>query len=85
MVSRFTLHSRKAQNWVIDRIEEGWAVLECSGTLESINVLVSNLPPGIKPGVTVVKLKNGWIINEADTADRAARIHKRFNRIKSRN
>ena len=75
--------TRPAQKWVIDRFEETWAVLECVETRESITLLISTLPKGSRPGATLVKTGSGWLINEADTRERAENIRERFERLKS--
>jgi hypothetical protein len=73
---------RAAPKWIIDRVEEGWAVLENPDTRESFSLPMSQLPKDAKPGSTLVKIDSKWYVNEADTAARSARIKDKFSRLK---
>jgi len=76
--------TRPVPKWVIDRIEEGWAVLENTSTLESINLPQSQLPEGVKPGDMLVRQNGKWYLDHAGTKSRAEDVHERFARIKAR-
>ena len=83
--SSFTIISRPLPKWVVDRFEEGWAVLDNSDTFESISLPTDGLPAGIKPGDTLVKQNGKWYKDKTDSADRKKRISERFARIKNMN
>jgi len=76
---------RPAHRWIIDRFEESWAVLENPDTREVISIPVNQLPQDARPGTTLIRTEMKWYVNEADTAERAARIKEKFAQIKSRN
>ena len=77
---------REVPAWVVDRIEEGWAVLNNTTTRESISLPVSSLPKKISPGDTLRKHHElGWFKDDAETAARAERIKNSFARIKAAN
>jgi len=82
MVAKFSSHKRPAPKWVVDRIEEGWAVLDSAG--ETINIPIKNLPPNTKSGDTLVKHGINWYRDDAETEKRAKEIKERFERIKKR-
>ncbi|MCL2217500.1 MAG: DUF3006 domain-containing protein [Defluviitaleaceae bacterium] len=76
---------RAAPRWVIDRIEESWAVLENTSTMETINLPVKNLPRDARPGDSLIQQNSKWYKDEADTQDRAKRISEAFQRVKAAN
>ncbi|MCL1844248.1 MAG: DUF3006 domain-containing protein [Defluviitaleaceae bacterium] len=78
------IEQRPAPQWVCDRVEESWAVLENSDTREVISLPLSSLPKNTRPGSTLVKFESKWYINEAETTARAKEINKRFAAIKAR-
>ncbi|MCL1882172.1 MAG: DUF3006 domain-containing protein [Defluviitaleaceae bacterium] len=80
--SPINLIHRQAPKWVIDRIEEEWAVLENTETLESISIPLTSLPKKICEGGTLIKINSKWYLNEAETAARKTRINDRFERLK---
>jgi len=65
-------------------VENGWAVLENSDTLENINLPLTNLPNDVKPGDTLVRQDGKWYKDDAETAARRKRISERFARIKQK-
>jgi hypothetical protein len=77
--------SRETPKWVIDRIEESWAVLENSETHKIISLPIASLPKDARPGSTIIKHNGKWYVNEADSAARQTRISERFARIKAKN
>jgi len=77
--------SRAVPQWVVDRIEEGWVVLENTDTLESISIPQQALPKNTNPGDTLIKQNSKWYKNDAETEARKKRISERFARIKSGN
>ena len=77
--------SRPVPKWVIDRIEDGWAVLDNSDTLESISLPLALLPDGIQPGDTMVRKNSKWYKDDAETSARKKRISERFAKIKAAN
>jgi len=70
--------------WTVDRIEEGWAVLNNTDTLESINIPLSLLPQNTNPGDTLIRLDGKWYKNDTETAARKQRISERFARIRAK-
>jgi len=76
--------TRLVPNWVIDRIEDGWAVLENTSTREVISVHATKIPDRAKPGDTLLNYKSKWLINLADTKARAERVKARFSQVKGR-
>ena len=84
MAASYELITRLVPSWVIDRIEDGWAVLDNTSTHESINVPIANIPSKAKPGDTLMKYKSKWYINHVDSADRISRINERYSGIRSR-
>ena len=80
----FTTINRPCPQWVIDRFEEEWAVLENSETHEIISLPIEKLPKGVQPGSTLIRTNSKWYVNEAETAAREARINERFARIKAK-
>jgi len=77
--------NRPVPLWVIDRVENGWAVLENGDTMESISLPVEGLPGGVKPGDTLVRVEGKWHRHDAETAARKKQIGDRFARIKAAN
>ena len=71
--------------WVIDRFEEGWAVLENCETTECEDFPRSEMPKGAKAGSTVYIQDGQWCIDHEDTAARRKRIMEKFNKIKKAN
>jgi len=70
--------------WVIDRIEEGWAVLE-NAAMDTVDFPRANLPDGAQPGDTLVWQNGSWQFDHAETASRAQRIRERLARIRAAN
>jgi len=70
--------------WVIDRIEEGWAVLE-NAAMDTVDLPQASLPEGTQPGDTLVWQNNTWHFDHAETASRAQRIRERLARIRAAN
>lgn len=68
---------------IIDRIEDGFAVVELDGGVCSIPL--SDAPAGVREG-QVVKVEDGRIVSvdEEATARRAAAMHSRFQRLRRR-
>jgi len=70
--------------YVIDRIESGYAMLENAQTLGIFSLPEEELPPGAKPGHTLVNIRGIWHIDHEDTAARCKRISEKFARLKRR-
>jgi len=71
--------------WVIDRIEDGVAVLENTETDETLELPKKSLPKGAKEGQVLTDdgVSGGALrIDKEETAARAARIRERFERLK---
>jgi len=68
---------------VVDRIENGWAVLDNTDTLESVNLPMGVLPEETRPGDTLVRQDGKWYKDDNETAARKQRISERFARIKA--
>lgn len=71
--------------WVIDRIEDGIAVLENAETGETLERPKKELPKGAKEGQVLTDggVDGGALtIDREETAARAARIRERFERLK---
>ena len=76
---------RPIPRWVVDRVENGWAVLDNTDTLENINLPLSNLPKNTKPGDTLVRQGGKWYKDDIETAARQTRISERLAKIKAKN
>lgn len=61
--------------WIIDRIEEDIAVVECNG--HRFNVPLSVLPPDIKEGDTVHTEKNDSNVKGQDARNLMNRVFKK--------
>jgi len=78
--------------YIIDRIEDGRAVLECLETDESVDIDAMELPKEAKEGdvVCAVDCSDGnaegetYIIDHASTEERRARLTKRMNDLFAR-
>jgi len=68
--------------WVIDRIEEGIAVLENTETQETLELAKNVLPKGCREGHVLKKEGDGFIRDPEGTAARVAMIQEKFNRLK---
>jgi len=69
---------------VIDRIENGIAVLECKATYEIIELPVNALPKGAREGHMLVKTGETFTIDRAATQARREEIKQRFEKILGR-
>ena len=73
-------------HWIVDRIEEGRAVvLENVKTQEILVVPRRDMPRGVKSGDALIKEESHWIIDEAETSARAKRINDKWNKLKRLN
>ena len=72
-------------NWIIDRFEEGCAVIEETGSLEVILCPIADLPKGVKEGDVLIREGAKFIANPAETAARTARIQSKMDRLKKGN
>jgi len=71
--------------FTVDHFEEDYAVLECSTTHETIDLLRSELPKNLRPG-DVLMCRNGeWSIDHAATEALKTEIFDLFERIKQKN
>jgi hypothetical protein len=65
----------------VDRVEEGYAVVEHDGEFE--NIPLSQLPSGVREGDLLKKTEKGWSTDAAETENRrqalAARRRKLLN------
>jgi len=72
--------------WVIDRIEDGVAVLENTETDETLERPKKELPKSAKEGQVLTDdgVAGGALrIDKEETVARAARIRERFERLKA--
>lgn len=62
------------ENYIIDRIEEDFAVIECDG--EMLNIKLNILPEGVKSGDVLTKSDGNFIINQQEQQTRQQKILK---------
>ncbi|MCL2398251.1 MAG: DUF3006 domain-containing protein [Defluviitaleaceae bacterium] len=67
---------------VIDRFEEGLAVLEDTETFECIECPVANLPKGAREGDVLTKSGEGYLLDPKETEARILRIKEKMKRLK---
>lgn len=69
---------------IIDRIEGEFFVVECEDAA-TMNIPTADAPAGAREGA-VVELQNGIItaVDEAATAERAAKLRARLERLKKK-
>ena len=70
-------------SYVLDRFEEGFAVLENTNTLENITIPPTELPKS-RAGDSLYWKNGEWHVDHAETKARAERIRQQFARIKAR-
>ena len=70
--------------WVIDRLEEGLAVLENTENLENIVCPVTDLPDGAREGDTLTREGTRFLLNPEVTAARSRRIREKMERLKKK-
>jgi len=68
-------------NYIIDRIEDGIAVLECQVTNEIIEVPRKALPKGAREGQLLQKDGDGFAIDKTATERRRQEMRARLDRI----
>ena len=69
--------------WVIDRIEEGVAVLENTNNLENLLRPLAELPKGVQEGSALVCEAGSFFLDTSDEAVmRSRRIREKFDRLK---
>ena len=69
------------EKWIIDRIEEGLAVLEYG--FDSIICPITNLPEGVREGSVLIKDGMNFLLDASEeTAARSHRIREKFERLK---
>lgn len=61
------------RKFVLDRIEENKAVLECENG-ESVTLEIKALPPNIKEGDVLVFGEGSYFLNEKETEERRQKI-----------
>jgi len=69
--------------FIIDRFEEGFALLENPETLEISEYPRAKLPKGAKEGDVLTESDGILRLDSAETESRAARIRERFRKIKT--
>ena len=70
--------------WVIDRIEDGIAVLENTQTGETCELLRTSLPKGCREGHVLKKEADCFVPDPEGTAQRVAGIKSKFDRLKAK-
>jgi len=71
--------------YIIDRIEDGIAVLECQATKEIIELPRKALPRGAREGQMLLKEEDGFVIDKAGTQKRKDEMRARLDRILGKN
>ena len=69
------------EEFTVDRIEEGIAVLENRKTLKTENVEKEKLPKEIKEGDILNKINGKYFINETRTKEATERIQEKMNKL----
>ena len=69
------------EEFTVDRIEEGIAVLENRKTLKIENVEKEKLPKDIKEGDILNKINGKYFINETRTKEATERIQEKMNKL----
>jgi len=70
------------KSYIIDRIEDGIAVLECiKGSKEIIEIPRKALPKGAREGQVLCQNADGYIIDHEATAKRRSQMRERLNRL----
>jgi len=68
--------------WIIDRYEEGFAILEDSETREILEISRKEMPKGAREG-HVLKIENGqYCLDLDETARRKQMILEKFSKLK---
>ena len=68
--------------WIIDRCEEGFAILEDSETQEILEINRKDLPKGAREG-QALKIENGqYLVDLEETARRKQMILEKFNKLR---
>jgi len=70
--------------WVIDRIEEGIAVLENTETGEICELQRADLPKGCREGHVLKKEGTSFLADPEGTATRVKNIQSKFDRLKAK-
>jgi len=71
-------------NYVVDRIEDGIAVLECIQTNEVIEMPRGELPKGCREGLMLQKGSGGYAIDQEATKKRREMIQSKLDRLLKR-
>lgn len=69
------------EEFTVDRIEEGIAILENRKTLKTENVEAKKLPKEIKEGDILNKINGKYFINEKQTKEVTKRIQEKMNKL----
>ena len=69
------------EEFTVDRIEEGIAILENRKTLKTENVETEKLPKEIKEGDIINKINGKYFINEKQTKEVTERIQEKMNKL----
>jgi hypothetical protein len=72
----------KIKKYVVDRFENGYAVLEDIETMKTSSRPVSELPEGVREGDAIDETDGVLMINKAETERRARSARERFNRLR---
>jgi len=73
------------KTFILDRLEENFAIIENTETLELKSIAIADLPKQAKPGDALFFLEGKWCVDEGETARRKESIKDMFERIKARN
>lgn len=71
----------KMEEYVIDRIENEYAVCENRNTGEMVNIKLENLPNNVKEGNYIIFKEGKYYISEKDEQDIKTRIEDKMNNL----
>lgn len=69
------------EEYVVDRIEEEYAVCENRKTGEMINIKIENLPNNIKEGNFLIFKEGKYLISEKEEQNIKSRIEDKMNKL----
>ena len=67
--------------WILDRIDDGIACLECTSTKNLKYVDLAEMPKGIKAGCALEFIAGKWEADAKKTESRKGRIEKMFKDV----
>jgi len=67
--------------YIIDRIEDGIAVMECKSTGEIIEIPKADLPKNAREGQILQTTEDGFVVDKEATKKRRDEMRERLNKI----